>query len=108
MQLIGRYLRAFTIHTQYNIRDWGASYLDSPEATDLAGRAERDCGVYAFTVAYEVYRTARSARPRLDLVFQLVALPEHVALGEIEKENVFATTTGRKALGAGRTSRTTG
>ena len=80
MQLIGRYLRAFTVHTEYDIRDWGTSYLETPEPTDLLGRAERDCGVYALTVAYEVYRTARTAHPRLNLTFQLIPLPEHVAL----------------------------
>lgn len=83
MSLIGRYLRAFTIHTQYNIDDFQRSYLanrmqDMP--TDLAGRAERDCGVYALTVAYEVYRTARAVSPRLDLEFRLFAMPEHVTL----------------------------
>lgn len=80
MALIGRYLRAFTVHTQYNIRDFGESYLDSPMAVDLAGRAERDCGVYAVMAAYELYRTGRDAQPRLDLSFELIALPDHVAL----------------------------
>ena len=39
MALVGRYLKAFTIHTTYNVRDWGKSYLDSDMPTDLAGRA---------------------------------------------------------------------
>jgi hypothetical protein len=47
---------------------------------DLAGRIERDCGVYALTVAYEVFRTARSATPRLPVDFRLFAMPEHVTL----------------------------
>ena len=83
MELIGRYLRAYTIHTGYNIDDFGRSYLaddmrDFP--TDLADRAERDCGVYALTVAYEVYRTARAGSPRLDIDFRLFTMPEHVTL----------------------------
>jgi hypothetical protein len=67
MSLIGRYLRAYTIHTSYNIDDFGRSYLENRMRDfpiDLAGCAERDCGVYALTVAYEVYRTVREASPR--------------------------------------------
>lgn len=83
MSLIGRYLRAYTIHTSYNIDDFGRSYLENRMRDfpiDLAGRAERDCGVYALTVAYEVYRTAREASPRLPVEFRLFAMPEHVTL----------------------------
>lgn len=80
MSLIGRYLNAFTRHTEYNIRDFGVSYLSSDLPTDLAGRAVRDCGVYALTVAYEVSRTARAARPPLSLEFRLFSVPEHVTL----------------------------
>ncbi|WP_437942948.1 hypothetical protein [Sorangium sp. So ce341] len=88
MNLIGRYLRAYTIHTQYNVRDFGPSYLandmrDFP--TDLVGRAERDCGVYALTVAYEVFRTARDATPRLPVEFRLFSMPEHVTLVVIDR-----------------------
>ncbi len=80
MALIGRYLRSFTIHTQYNIRDWGQNYLTSDLPVDLAGRAERDCGVYALTVAYEVFRAARSASPRINLQFEITVVPSHVVL----------------------------
>ena len=55
MALIGRYQKAYTIHTTYNVRDWGVSYLDSTMPTDLAGRVEKDCGVYALTVAWDVF-----------------------------------------------------
>jgi hypothetical protein len=80
LRLIEEYLRYFTRHTEYNIRDFGVSYLSTEFPEDLAGRAVRDCGVYALTVAYEVYRTARGATPRLDLDFRLYAMPEHVTL----------------------------
>jgi hypothetical protein len=80
IRLMERYLRAFTIHTAYNIRDFGRNYLDSTMPTDLAGRAERDCGVYALTVAYDLYRMARAASPRINLRFELMAMPEHVSL----------------------------
>lgn len=78
MGLMQRYLKAFTVHTDYNIRDFGTSYLDSELPEDLAERAERDCGVYAVNVAYEVFLTARSGGPALD--FSLVSVPGHVML----------------------------
>lgn len=80
LRLMEEYLRYFTRHTEYNIRDFGVSYLSTEFPEDLAGRAVRDCGVYALTVAHEVYRTARGATPRLDLDFRLYAMPEHVTL----------------------------
>ncbi len=89
MDLIGRYLRAFTVHTAYNVRDWGTSYLASEMPTDLAGRAERDCGVYAVMVAYEVYRAGRDASPRLNLSFELIGAPEHVMLVIMDGQSRF-------------------
>lgn len=80
MALIGRYLGAFTTHTMYNVRDWGTSYLDSQMPTDLAGRAEQDCGVYALTVAWDVYQTVKRGSPKLMVTFDLVTMLEHVAL----------------------------
>ncbi|MFT4102490.1 MAG: DUF4157 domain-containing protein [Burkholderiaceae bacterium] len=80
MALIGRYLKAFTIHTMYNVRDWGKSYLDTEMPTDLAGRAERDCGVYALTVAWDVYQTVKRGDAKLEVSFDLVSMLEHVTL----------------------------
>jgi hypothetical protein len=80
MALIGRYQKAYTIHTVYNVRDWGTSYLDSTMPTDLAGRAEKDCGVYALTVAWDVFETAKHGTPKLDVNFELFSMLEHVAL----------------------------
>lgn len=87
LALMERYLRAFTSHTGYNIRDFGKSYLESEFPTDLADRAVRDCGVYALTVAYEVYKTAREATPRLPVDFQLYSFVEHVALVIFNRDN---------------------
>jgi hypothetical protein len=84
IRLMEEYLKYFTRHTEYNIRDFGVSYLSTEFPEDLAGRVVRDCGVYALTVAYEVYRTARGATPRLDLDFRLYAMPEHVTLAIID------------------------
>jgi hypothetical protein len=80
MALVGRYLKAYTIHTMYNIRDWGVSYLDSPLPTDLAGRAEKDCGVYALTVAWDVFETVKRADSKLEVDFRLTTMLEHVTL----------------------------
>jgi hypothetical protein len=80
LRLMEEYLRYFTRHTEYNIRDFGVSYLNTEFPEDLAARAVRDCGVYALSVAYEVYRTARGATPRLALDFQLYSMPEHITL----------------------------
>ena len=81
MALIGRYLAAYTVHTGYNVPDFGESYLDKNEGTmpsDLAGRLERDCGVYALTVAYEVYRTAHGVK--LPVTFRIWTTPDHASL----------------------------
>lgn len=80
MALIGRYLKAFTIHTSYNVRDWGKNYLDSEMPTDLAGRAEKDCGVYALTVAWDVYQAVRGGGMRTEVAFDLYTMLEHVTL----------------------------
>jgi hypothetical protein len=74
------YLRHFTRHTEYNISDFGVSYLDRELPEDLAGRVIRDCGVYAVAVAYEVYRTARHAVPPLHLDFTIYSMLAHVVL----------------------------
>jgi hypothetical protein len=92
METIGRYLKAFTVHTEYNIRDWGQkSYVEAEQAgemaTDLAGRAERDCGVYALTVASELHKTAKAAGLRID--FQLVTTLDHAMLVIREASGTF-------------------
>lgn len=80
VRLMERYLRSYTAHTEYNIRDFGVSYLSTTFPEDLLGRTVRDCGAYALTVAYEIYRVARSASPRLPISLTLYTMPEHVAL----------------------------
>ena len=99
MALIGRYLQAFTVHTGYNVRDWGTSYLDTEMPTDLAGRAERDCGVYALTVAWDVYQTVKRGDPKLDVTFYLVTMLEHVTLVITDKStgSFTSSTTTRSA-----------
>jgi hypothetical protein len=33
-----RYLKAYTYHTSFNVRDFGENYLDSPMPTEPTGR----------------------------------------------------------------------
>jgi hypothetical protein len=80
MALIGRYLKAFTVHTDFNIRDFGPNYLDSKFPVDLAGRAEKDCGVYALHVAWDVFQTVKQADSKLDVQFRLATSLDHVTL----------------------------
>lgn len=80
LRLIERYLQNFTVHTGYNIDDFGTSYLNRPFPEDLLGRVVRDCGVYAVTVAYEVYRSARAAKPQVPVHLQLFNTLEHFML----------------------------
>ena len=80
LRLIERYLQNFTVHTGYNIDDFGVSYLDRQFPEDLLGRVVRDCGVYAVTVAYEVYRAASSAKPKVPVRLQLFNTLEHFML----------------------------
>jgi hypothetical protein len=92
MDTIGRYLKAFTVHTDYNIRDFGAqNYVQAEETgglpVDLAGRAERDCGVYALTVASELSQTAKAEGLALD--FQLVTTLDHAMLVIKEASGTF-------------------
>ncbi|TXE07850.1 DUF4157 domain-containing protein [Gelidibacter salicanalis] len=78
MHWIQRYLQNYTFHTEYDIRDFGRSYLDSEMPTDLIGRVARDCGVYAVTVAYEIYRIARHGS--LNINFRIYTSLDHVIL----------------------------
>jgi hypothetical protein len=80
MALIGKYLKAFTTHTSYNIRDFGANYLDSKFSTDLARRVEMDCGVYALSVAWDAYQAVKQSGAKGDVTFRLVAFLDHVSL----------------------------
>ena len=79
---VRKYLKAFTAHTGYNVRDAGVSYLDRPMPTDLLGRLNQDCGVYALTVAYDVFKVAKTVGLALD--FKLYFVVDHAMLAMIE------------------------
>ena len=78
LRLVESYQKAFTFHTVYNIRDSGVNYLTSEFPEDLMGRVVRDCGVYALTVAYDVFQVAKDVG--LDLDFEIYVMPDHAAL----------------------------
>jgi len=80
MGLIGRYLKAYTAHTGFNVRDFGQNYLDSALPTDLTGRLVMDCGVYALTVAWDVMQTVKSGDSGLKVTFRLATMLDHVML----------------------------
>jgi len=75
---VERYLKNYTLHTEYNIRDSGMPYFTSVMPTDMIGRAVRDCGVYAMMTAYEMYRMG--VQHRLDLRFRIISSLDHVVL----------------------------
>lgn len=76
--LLQQYLRVFTVHTPYNIKDDGDNYLTRTFPRDLAGRLIHDCGVYALRVAY-ILSLLRD-HPKLKLHFRYVVMPYHVGL----------------------------
>jgi hypothetical protein len=80
MQLIGRYLKAYTVHPVYNIRDWGDNYLTSKFPADLTNRVINDCGVYALEVAWDVYKAVSKSSPKINIVFRLATFLDHVTL----------------------------
>jgi hypothetical protein len=80
MALVGKYLKAYTHHTFYNIRDFGKNYLDTEFPVNLAGQIERDCGVYALTVAWDVFETVRQVDPDREVAFSLRVMLDHVIL----------------------------
>jgi hypothetical protein len=49
-------LKAYTHHTNYDVRDFGKNSVDSTFPVSLAGQGEGDCGVYALAAAWEVSR----------------------------------------------------
>ena len=65
LRLVERYQKAFT-------------FLTSEFPEDLMGRVVRDCGVYALTVAYDVFQVAKDVG--LDLNFEIYVMPDHAAL----------------------------
>ena len=76
IDVLREYLSAFTIHTPYNIDEFGDNYLGRTFPRALTGQFIEDCGVYALKIAYAL----SLVRKELGLIFRAVVLPVHVAL----------------------------
>ncbi len=76
IDILQDYLRAFTIHTPYNIDEFGDNYIGRSFPRALTGQLIHDCGVYMLRVAYALSLVRREA----NLVFRAVAMPLHVGL----------------------------
>jgi len=70
------YLGAFTIHTPYNIDEFGDNYLSRTFPRAMTGQLIHDCGVYALRVAYLL----SLVRDELKLTFRAAVMPAHVGL----------------------------
>lgn len=79
MQMIAEYLALYTLHSSWDIADSGKTYLSQEMPTDLAGRLLLDCGVYALSVATELFAAVkRSGKGTLEAEIYIV--PAHVVL----------------------------
>ena len=76
INLLKAYLQAFTIHTPYNIEEFGDNYLTRSFPRALTGQLIHDCGVYALRIAYAL----SLIKDRLKLRFRFIRLPAHVGL----------------------------
>lgn len=85
MDGIGNYLKAFTIHSKYDIPDSRTDILkvEFPRATTR--QALMDCGVFAMQTAFEL----SLIRDKAGLDFYYVFMPIHVGLGIIDKGKSF-------------------
>jgi hypothetical protein len=78
IRLLESYMKAFTIHTPFNIVDKGDAnnYLNKTFPRALTGQLIQDCGVYALKTVYLLSLLA----PKIRLQIQYIMLPNHVGL----------------------------
>jgi len=76
VDVLRAYVSAFTMHTPYNIDEFGDNYLGRTFPRALTGQFIEDCGVYALKIAYAL----SLVRNKLGLIFRAVRLPVHLAL----------------------------
>lgn len=74
--LLRSYLSAFTLHTPYNIDEFGDNYLSRTFPRAMTGQLIHDCGVYALRIAYML----SLVREKLHLTFRAAIMPVHVGL----------------------------
>ncbi len=82
---IGRYLQAFTFHTEYNIPDTFTHPLTTDFPRTITQQALMDCGIYAMRTAFEL----SLIRDQAQVDFHFVSIPQHVYLGIIDRNNAF-------------------
>jgi len=76
MLLVKDYLSAFTIHSPFDLAEFGDNYLTRTFPKALTGQLIHDCGVYALRVAYML----SLVREDLHLRFRFIRLPLHLGL----------------------------
>jgi len=76
LDLLSRYLKAFTISTPFNIDDYGRNLLTAPLPRALTGQIIHDCGVYALRIVYMLSLISERLRLKIRFVF----FPDHVGL----------------------------
>jgi len=76
--LMNQYLKYYTRHTYYNVRDEDDNYLISKWPTDLTGSEFFDCGVYAVRVAYDIYKAVHGSD--LIIEFRFITFLNHISL----------------------------
>lgn len=73
------YLQRFTRHSEFDVSDFGEMFIKRDLPMSLSGRVLQDCGVYAMSVASELYAVTKAAQVP-DVSFMLYTVPGHVTL----------------------------
>jgi hypothetical protein len=76
LDLLSRYLLAFTVSTPFNIYDFGENLLTAPLPRALTGQFIHDCGIYALRIVYILSLISE----RLHLKIRFALFPDHVGL----------------------------
>src|SRR5690606_4686598 len=74
LQRIELYLQRFTRHSEFDVSDFGKTFIDRDLPVSLSGRVLQDCGVYAMSVASELHAMAEIMQIP-DLTFMLYTVP---------------------------------
>jgi len=82
---IGAYLRAFTMHTEYNVPEAFEHPLTADFPRSTTQQALMDCGIYAMRTAYELSQIRTTA----SLEFHYVLIPNHVYLAVLDRGRDF-------------------
>lgn len=76
--VMNQYLKYYTRHTYFNVRDSGRNYLVSDWPTDLMGSEFFDCGVYALRTAYDIHKAVQPAS--INVEFRFLTFLNHISL----------------------------